>query len=298
MINQFTSYRGIAGEELARELSYTKILQTGHTTANHLSVVIIAFNEQNNIGRCIDSVRKIADEIIVLDSFSTDNTVEIARSRGAIVRQERFRGYVEQKNRALQLSSFNYVLSLDADEALDQELVNSILAAKKGFSVQAYKMNRCANYCGRFIQHGLWYPDRKIRLFDKRAACWGGTNPHDRIELAGKTPVKHLKGNILHYSYSSIEEHILQNNNFSTISARTMFEKGVRVNWLKMLASPLWAFINGYILRAGFLDGFYGLVIAVNSSHYTFLKYIKLHRMRQAAGKTSVTAKAPERVPV
>ena len=296
MINQFTSYQGVPGDDLVRELSYTKILQTGHTAVSQLSVVIIAFNEEKNIGRCIDSVRKIADEIIVLDSFSTDGTVDIARSKGAIVKQERFRGYVEQKNRALQLSSHNYVLSLDADEALDQELANSILAAKKEFAVQAYQMNRCANYCGRFIRHGLWYPDRKIRLFDKRVARWGGTNPHDRIELDGKMPVKRLKGNILHYSYNNIEEHILQNNHFSTISARTMYEKGVRTNWLKMLVSPFWAFVNGYILRAGFMDGFYGFVIAVNTSHYTFLKYVKLRRMHRAIGSASIGAKPAERM--
>jgi len=290
LINQFT-YHSIPGEELARELSYTKILQGGHSVSNALSVVIIALNEEKNIGRCIDSVKRIADEIIVLDSFSTDKTVEIARSRGAIVKQERFRGYVEQKNRALELSSNNYVLSLDADEALDQQLVNSILAAKKGFSGQAFKMNRCANYCGRFIRHGLWYPDRKLRIFDKRFARWGGTNPHDKIELAPKTPVKHLKGNILHYSYNSIEEHILQNNHFSTIAARTLHEKGVSASLVKMILSPLWAFINGYILRAGFLDRYYGLIIAVNTAHYTFLKYTKLYRLNRSISRKSVVAK-------
>ena len=286
MINQFT-YQQVTVEEAARELSYSKLLQAGIAVPNALSVVIIAFNEENCIGRCIDSVKKIADEIIVLDSFSTDATVEIARSKGAIVRQEKFRGYIEQKNRALQLSSHNWVLSLDADEALDQQLVKSILAAKKNLSVKAYKMNRCANYCGRFIRHGLWYPDQKIRFFDKRIARWGGTNPHDTVELASKMPVKHLKGNILHYSYKSIEDHIQQNNHFSTISARTLYERGKRAGWGKIMLNPFWAFLNGYILRAGFLDGFYGFVIAVNASHYTFMKYVKLHRLQRQGGRKS-----------
>ncbi|HSC39114.1 MAG TPA: glycosyltransferase family 2 protein [Chitinophagaceae bacterium] len=255
-------------------------MQPNTADGNALSVIIITYNEENSIGRCIKSVLPIADEIIVLDSYSTDATVEIARSMGAVVRQEKFKGYIEQKNRALQLSSNNFVLSLDADEALDQELVDSILAAKKKFSAKAYKMNRCANYCGQFIRHGLWYPDRKTRLFDKRLARWGGSNPHDRVVHNKQVAVKHLKGNILHYSYNSIEEHILQNNHFSTISARTLHEKGVRSHWGRILFSPLWTFLHGYLLRAGFLDGFYGFVIAINASHYTFLKYIKLYHQQ------------------
>jgi glycosyltransferase involved in cell wall biosynthesis len=273
----------VAYGERVKDLSISRVLQADNTGLHALSVVIIAFNEENNIGRCIDSVKKVADEIIVLDSWSTDATVEIARSKGAIVRQETFRGYVEQKNRALQLSSHHLVLSLDADEALDPELVKSIQIIKSlPQPAKAYKMNRCANYCGRFIRHGLWYPDRKLRLFDRRLAHWGGTNPHDRIELDGKIPVKHLRGNILHYSYNSIEDHIRQNNHFSTISARTLYEKGRRASLGKMLLNPLWSFINGYILRAGFMDGFFGFVIAVNAAHYTFLKYIKLYQLQQA----------------
>src|SRR5262245_55788275 len=142
-----------------------------------LSVVIITYNEEHNIARCIDSVKTVANEVIVLDSFSTDQTVAIARLHGAIVYQEKFRGYIGQKNLAMQFASHNYILSLDADEALDDKLAASILKAKKSFSSRAYRMNRCTNFCGRFIRHGLWYPDRKIRLFDRRIAKWGGLNP-------------------------------------------------------------------------------------------------------------------------
>ena len=124
-----------------------------------LSVVIISFNEENNIGRCIDSVKGIADEILILDSYSTDQTVRIATEKGAIVKQQPFNGFIEKKNDALALASSNYVLSLDADEALDQILRESILKAKETFSASAYRMNRCTNYCGQFIRHGSWYPD-------------------------------------------------------------------------------------------------------------------------------------------
>ena len=142
-------------------------------------------------------------------------------------------------------------------------------------------MNRCANYCGKFIRHGLWYPDPKLRLFDKRIASWGGINPHDKIELKEKTPVKHLTGDILHYSYDSIEEHLIQSNNFTTISAASMYERGQRSNWFRMIWNPLWTFVNGYFVRLGFLDGYYGLVIAINSAHQTFLKYIKLYSLQR-----------------
>src|SRR5262245_15073228 len=165
-----------------------------------LSVVIITFNEEQNISRCIQSVERVADEIIVLDSYSKDNTADIARSLGAIVHQEKFRGYIGQKNLAMQLASHNYIINLDVDEPIDDTLIQSMLEVKEDFTDRAYRMNRCTSYCGRFMLHGLWYPDKKIRLFDRRIATWGGLNPHDKIELTPGFTFRHLKGNILHYA--------------------------------------------------------------------------------------------------
>lgn len=250
-----------------------------------LSVVIITFNEEVNISRCIESARKVADEIIVLDSFSTDQTTAIARQLGAIVHQEKFRGYIGQKNYAMQLASHNYILSLDADEALDEKLVASILNAKKTFSYRAYQMNRCTNYCGHFIRHGLWYPDKKIRLFDRRIANWGGLNPHDKIQLASSFPVSHLPGDLLHYSFNMPDDLVWQNNRLSSIAATSLYTKGHRSNWFKMLVRPTWAFINGYFFRLGLLDGTDGFVIAVNTSHQVFLKYSKLYRLQGSRQK-------------
>jgi glycosyltransferase involved in cell wall biosynthesis len=248
-----------------------------------LSVVIISFNEENNIGRCIDSVKDVADEIVVLDSFSTDQTVRIAAEKGAIVKQQAFKGYIETKNDALALASNHYVLSLDADEALDQTLRDSILKVKENLTASAYRMNRCTHYCGQFIRHGSWYPDRKLRLFDKRIARWGGTNPHDKIELDRNLPVVWIKGDILHYSYPSVADHVAQNNKFSTIAAATLFRKGKRAGILNILFNPSWAFFQSYFLRAGFLDGFFGLVIAIQIAHMTFLKYVKLYLLQKSA---------------
>lgn len=252
-----------------------------------LSVVIISFNEERNIGRCLDSVRPIADEIIVLDSFSTDNTVKIAREKGAIVHQEAFAGYIAQKNRALEFATHDYVLSVDADEALDGTLVRSIAAAKENFTWKAYRMNRCANYCGKFIRHGSWYPEPKLRLFDKRVARWGGVDPHDTIIVAPNIPVHHLKGDILHYICSTIAEHVRRNDNFSSIAARSLYQRGKRTNWVKILASPAWFFLNDYILRGGFLNGYYGWVIAINQSKYHYLKYSKLLRLQHGSDESA-----------
>jgi glycosyltransferase involved in cell wall biosynthesis len=242
-----------------------------------LSVVIICFNEEKNIARCIDSVADVADEILILDSWSTDQTVAIAERKGAIVKQEIFRGFIEKKNKAVELASHNFVLSLDADEMLDPFLTGSILRIKKNFSNRAYRMNRCSNYCGKFIRHGSWYPDAKIRLFDRRIAHWGGINPHDQILLQDNIPVEHLKGDILHYSYHTVSEHVNQNNKLSTLAAESLFTSGKKTNLLNIIIRPWWAFCVSFIFRAGFLDGLFGFVIAIQIAHMTFLKHIKLY---------------------
>jgi glycosyltransferase involved in cell wall biosynthesis len=247
-----------------------------------LSVVIISFNEEKNIGRCIDSVKEIADEIIVLDSHSTDLTAAISESKGAVVIKETFKGYIQQKNRAVELASHGFVLSLDSDEALDPVLTDSIIRAKQHFQNPAYQMNRLSNYCGKFIRHGSWYPDAKVRLFDRRFARWGGTNPHDKILLDEGVRIGRLKGNILHYSYNTISEHVAQNNKFSSLAAESLFAKGKRTNLFKVFINPLWAFVQSYVIRAGFLDGLFGLVIAIQIAHLTFLKHLKLYLLWQS----------------
>ncbi|HYM93322.1 MAG TPA: glycosyltransferase family 2 protein [Chitinophagaceae bacterium] len=242
-----------------------------------LSVAIITFNEEINISRCLDSIKNLANEIVIVDSFSTDRTKEICLSYGARFIQRPFAGYIEQKNFALGQTSHDHVLLLDADEALSPQLAASILAEKENnFPYDGYNMNRCTNYCGKFIRHGLWYPDRKLRLLNKQKGRWGGINPHDKIELDPNCTIKHLPGDILHYSYNSIKEHEAQNEKFSSISADSLFRQGKKAGFFKFILSPAWAFINGYFFRLGFLDGYYGWVIAVKTAHLGFLKYKKL----------------------
>ena len=192
-----------------------------------LSVVIITFNEERNIARCLDAIREIADDVVVVDSFSSDKTEMICREKGARFVQHEFGGHIEQKNWAITQAKFPYILSLDADEAPDEELKKEILKVKSDFVFDGYEMNRLTNYCGKWIRHCGWYPDTKLRLWDSRKGKWGGVNPHDKYLLDDSSAKTfHLAGNILHYSYYSVEEHYRQAEKFSTIAANALFEKG------------------------------------------------------------------------
>lgn len=242
-----------------------------------LSVVIITLNEENLIGNCIDSVQGLADEVLVLDSFSTDRTEEICRQKGARFIQHKFEGYIEQKNKALELAAYDFVLSLDADEALSPELRQSILEIKSSPSFPGFTMNRLNNYCGKWIRHCGWYPDTKLRLVDRKVARWKGLNPHDELMLEQGVSC-HLKGDILHYSYHSIKGHVNQANHFTDISALAMFERGRKAPLWRLIVNPTLMFLKCYILKKGFLDGFYGFTISMISSHATFLKYAKLRQ--------------------
>jgi glycosyltransferase involved in cell wall biosynthesis len=244
-----------------------------------LSVVIITRNEEKNIGRCIDSVKGIADDIVVVDSFSTDRTDEICKSKGARFVQHAFEGHIEQKNYAMSLSEFPNVLSLDADEALDDTLKENIATIKENWKYDGYEMNRLTNYCGTWIKHCGWYPDRKLRLFDKSKGKWGGINPHDKFELQAGSTMGRLDGDILHYSYYTIEDHFKQIEYFTTINAKASFKKGKHAPVWKLYFAPVVKFIKDYFVRLGFLDGQAGWQICRLSAWATYVKYKKLRAL-------------------
>ena len=246
-----------------------------------LSVVIITKNEDKNIGRCIKSVQNIADEIVVIDSFSTDKTEEICKKHQVVFIKHAFEGHIEQKNFALTCAKYKHVLSLDADEALSEELQKSIVQAKADFSKDGYFLNRMTNYCGKWIKHSGWYPDRKLRLFDKTKGQWGGENPHDKYELFSNGQSSRLSGDILHYSFYSIDQHLDTIKKFSSISAQTKFDKGKKASLYDLIIRPVWKFKRNYFFKAGFLDGYYGFVICVLSSYATFLRYAKLKQLNK-----------------
>ncbi len=244
-----------------------------------ISVVIITRNEEKNIGRCLDSIRGIADDIVVVDSFSTDRTEEICRSKGVRFFQHSFEGHIEQKAYAITLSEYPHILSLDADEALDGTLKKSINEAKENWKQDGYEMNRLTNYCGSWIKHCGWYPDRKLRLFDKRKGKWGGINPHDKFELEAGATTGRLKGDILHYSYYTIEDHYKQIEYFTTINAKASFDNGKHAPVWKLFLAPVFKFIKDYFIRLGFLDGQAGWQICRLSAWATYLKYEKLRAL-------------------
>lgn len=244
-----------------------------------ISVVIITFNEEKNIERCLRSVQDVADEIVVLDSLSTDRTREICQQFKVTVIEQPFLGYVEQKNRALGFASYPHILSLDADEALSDELAKSIREIKKNWRHDGYCFNRLTNYCGTWVRHCGWYPDRKLRLFDKRKGKWVGNNPHDRYRLDEGSTFPHIRGDLLHYSYYSITQHLDQIQKFTTIMAQAQFQRGKKPGGWKLILNPLWCFISQYFIRLGFLDGYHGLIICCLSACANFIKYAKIREL-------------------
>jgi glycosyltransferase involved in cell wall biosynthesis len=250
---------------------------------NKISAVIIAGNEEKNIVRCVKSLLGIADEIVVVDSYSKDRTVALAKALGANVVQHEFEGYVEQKNYAIDYASFPWVLSLDADEALSEKLRQSIAESKNKLDDQVvYSVNRLNNFCGQWIKHCGWYPDAKLRMFHKSAGHWAGKNPHDKFEIKEGVSVKNLQGDLLHYTFYTLEEHNKQIDKFSGIAAQAYHEKGIKSNTLNLIFSPLFKFFRNYVVKLGFLDGYYGWLICIRSARATYLKYDKLRDIQQA----------------
>lgn len=242
-----------------------------------ISAAIITLNEQRNIARAIESLR-CCDEIVVVDSGSTDRTCEIAANLGARVLEAQWRGYAGQKNYATDQCTHDWVLSIDADESLSEALEAEIWQLKKcSPRADAYTMPRLAQYLGRWILHGGWYPDRKVRLFDRRKARWVGDYVHESVVVTGK--VEDLGGNLLHFTCDSLTEHLKSMDRYTTLAAQQWVSSGRRVRWRHLVMNPPWTFINTYFLKRGFQDGFEGLAIAYMAAMYNFLKYAKAWQM-------------------
>lgn len=245
-----------------------------------LSVVIITLNEERNIGRCLQSVEGIADDVVVVDSGSSDRTEAICLEHKGRFISHPWLGFAETKNFANAQAKYPLILSLDADEALSEKLKASVLAVKAVESVNtAFSMNRLTNYCGKWIKHCGWYPDTKIRLFNRDHARWTGKVIHEKLTTDPGTGLKHLEGDILHYSYYSIAGHIAQANRFTDLTAEEAFREGKRSGMFQILLKPPVKFIRDYFFKLGFLDGYYGFIICRISAQATFYKYIKLRQL-------------------
>lgn len=240
-----------------------------------ISACIISYNEEKKIEDCLKSLEGVADEIIVVDSLSTDKTKEIVKKYTDKIYEQKFLGHVEQKNIAVDKASHDWILSLDCDERLTSELRNSILKIKHNLeSADAYRMARKTFYVYRWLNH-CWYPDFKVRLFNRKSAKWGGTNPHDRVEVSGDNIVT-LNGDMEHYSFNSISEHIKTIDLFTEIGADEIIKRNKSVNILSPWTHGLWTFLKLYIFKRGFLDGYAGLIVAVLSGVHAFVKYNKV----------------------
>jgi len=244
-----------------------------------ISAVIITYNEEKNIKRCLNSIVDIADEIIVIDSFSNDATKEICSHFNVKFIEAEWLGYSKSKNFAIQQCQYSYIFSLDADEEVSETLKLNILDEKEKGLTGAYSFNRLSNYCGKWIHHGDWYPDRKMRLWNKADGLWEG-DIHESVNLKKGIKIRHLKGDIHHFSYYSISEHLAQMNKYSSLSAINLYKRNKKAGFIKLVISPYIQFGRSYFIKLGFLDGFYGFTIALITSFGTFLKYAKLKEMK------------------
>ncbi len=244
-----------------------------------LSGVVITFNEEEKIKQCIESLEPVCDEILIVDSFSTDKTKEICISKGVNFITNKFIGHIEQKNYAKSIAKFDHVISLDADELLDEEAQKSILKIKSNWSENGYYFNRLNNYCGKWIKYGSWYPDLKLRIWDRRNGVWGGINPHDEFILSENKKPNILNGHILHYTADSKEQYQKQIIYFSEIAAKAYSEKNKKSSLFKIMLNPLFRFFRDYILKLGILDGSAGFQVCKATAYGTYLKYTQLKKL-------------------
>ena len=247
-----------------------------------ISACIIAKDEADRIAACIASVRFL-DEVLVLDSGSRDGTQDICRRLGARVVETDWPGWVAQKNRAADAAANDWVLSLDADERVDAGLRADLERLKAAHAegpadVAAYEVPRRVHALGRWIRHGGWYPEWRVRLFDRRRGRWGGMDPHDRFETPGRT-ARLAGGHLEHHTWRSLEEYVARLNRYSTIAARERHARGRKAGLAALVLRPSFRFVRMYLLRLGFLDGWAGFQLARLEAFGVFLKYAKLREL-------------------
>ena len=239
-----------------------------------VTATVITRNESANLAAALESLRW-ADEIVVIDSESTDDTVAIARRYTDRVVVRPWPGYVAQKNFAAGQASHDWIFSLDADERVTPELAAEVRALlSEPPAAAGYRIPRVTFHCGRWIRSTDWYPDHQLRLYDRRRALWTGRHVHESVRADG--PVARLRGEIQHYAYRDLAHHLQTMDRYTTLAARQMFEDGRRASWIDILVTPRLTFFRNYVLRGGFRDGMAGLVVSAMNAYYVGLKFAKL----------------------
>lgn len=246
-----------------------------------ISAVIITFNEERNIVGCLQSLQGIADEIVVVDSYSTDATEKLCKPFNVIFLQHSFEGYMQQKSWACDQAKYDFILQLDADEQLSDELKKSILEVKADWKADGYSFNRLTNYIGKWIRHSGWYPDAKLRLWDRSKGAWTGINLHESVRMNENTVTAKLKGDLLHYSYYSIQQHLNQINSFTEIAAKEDLGKGKSTSMFVIIMKVIWRFKRDYFFKLGFLDGYYGFVVCTMTAYTLFVKSLKMKELKK-----------------
>lgn len=247
-----------------------------------ISAVIITYNEEQFIEKCLASLDGIADEIIVVDSFSTDATEKVCSKYNVRFIKHQFEGYRDQKNYALKFATYENILSLDADEVLSDTLRESILAIKDKWDYDGYKINRRNYYCGKWIKYSEWYPDRQLRLFFADHGRWGELNLHEKFMMSEKARIGRLKGDLLHWAFSSPQEHKEKMSKYSRIGAEEYHKAGRKANFFTPYIHLIWGFFRTYIIRGGFLDGKNGYNICSIYARSAFNKYKKLRELNRS----------------
>ncbi len=257
-----------------------------------LSVTVITFNEAEKIGRALASVSDLADEIVVVDSFSTDDTERICRGFTDRFLQTEWRGYRAQKQFALEQASCEWVLSLDGDEALSPDLIQELGDWKQGSdeNVDGYYLPRISFFMGRWIRHTTWYPDLQLRLFRRSRGEWAGGRVHESVRISGN--IDRLRHPLEHYSYSDVSEYLAQLQNFTGLAAADYFDSGRRSGPLRLVLNPLVEFLRNYVLHRGFLDGVPGLAVSVLSSTSVFFKFLKLWELQSKSDQKRLANKS------
>ncbi len=243
-----------------------------------ISAVIITLNEEHRLEPALKSLKGLVKETVVVDAQSTDATVRIAKHYGCRVFERKWTNFADQKNYADSLASHPWILSLDADERVSPELRQELLArALDDPPCSGFSIPRRVYYMGRWIRHSGWYPDRRVRLFRRDAARWEGEYVHESLTVTGR--VERLRGGIDHFTYRNIAEHVARINKFSELGAQKLYARRKKCRWYHLLFLPGARFLKSYVLKAGFLDGFPGLVISVLNGHAVFIRYAKLREI-------------------
>jgi len=244
-----------------------------------ISAVIITKNEEDNIEDCILSLVGVVNEIVIVDSNSTDRTKEICSKFNVNFHIRDFLDYSDQKNYGNSLAKYDYILSIDADERLSEELRNSIKQESNNYIYDVYSVSRRTNYCGKWINYSGWYPNKKFRIWKKGIAKWKGTI-HEGLTF-NTEQIGYLNGDLLHYSYKSINEHLDRINIYSSLMAEEIINKNKKITIFHLSVKPIFKILHRYFFKLGFMDGFYGLVISILSGYYTFFKYSKAIVMKK-----------------